>query len=151
VSALDPSRLFHTSIVVADIDQAMRELSQSLGLTWRGGWPARHQLHYLGADHDVELRIAFSAEGPHYIELIEAKEGTPWSPDGIGTHHVCYWSPDALVASAELEALGYTREVGRPGAPSGYFLSPIGLRVEVLTADYYQHLITWITRPPKSA
>lgn len=150
MSVLDPAHLFHTSIVVADIDQAMAELSQSLGLTWRGGWPAQHQLHYRGADHAVELRIAFSAQGPHYLELIEAKEGTPWSPAGIGTHHICYWASDALAASSELEALRYTREVGHPGAPSGYFLSPTGLRVEVLTEEYYQHLMAWITRHPNS-
>jgi catechol 2,3-dioxygenase-like lactoylglutathione lyase family enzyme len=149
--ALHPARFFHTGIVVEDIDRAMAELSRSLGITWKGGWPAVHHLHYFGADHDDELRIAFSVQGPPYLELIEAKDGTLWQPGTSGTHHLCYWSEDAAGDGAELEADGYERLSGIPGVSGGYFRSPSGVTVEVLTAEYHQRLVGWLQRPPTSS
>jgi catechol 2,3-dioxygenase-like lactoylglutathione lyase family enzyme len=151
MSTLHPDRFFHTGIVVADIDVAMAELSRSLGVTWKGGWPAVHHLHYFGADQDVELRIAFSVQGPPHVELIEAKEDTLWPPESYGTHHLCYWSDDAVGDGAGLEAVGYERLSGIPGVGGGYFRSPSGVTVELLTADYHQRLVSWLQRPSTSS
>jgi catechol 2,3-dioxygenase-like lactoylglutathione lyase family enzyme len=147
---LHPSRLFHSGIVVADIDKAMAELSASHGLTWRGGRPSIHHLYYFDADQEPELRIAFCIEGPPHIELIEAKEGTIWPPKACGLHHLCYWSPEAEATASSLEAQGYQRLSGRPGSAGGYFRSPSGLVIEVLPEDYYQHLAGWLARPSSS-
>lgn len=149
-AVLHPGRLFHTGLVVVDIERAMAELSGSLGVTWKGGWPAMHRLHYFGTGHEVELRIAFSVEGPPHIELIEAKEGTIWPPEECGLHHLCYWSPTPEASAEALEAQGYTRLMGEPGSAGGYFRGPAGLAVEVLTEQYHDQLAAWLARPARS-
>lgn len=151
MSPLHPDRFFHTGIVVADIDLAMAELSRSLGVTWKGGWPAVHHLHYFGADHDVELRIAFSIQGPPHLELIEAKDDTLWPHGSYGTHHLCYWSDDAAGDATALEAEGYERLSGIPGGTGGYFRSSCGVTVELLTAEYHQRLVDWLQRSARNS
>jgi catechol 2,3-dioxygenase-like lactoylglutathione lyase family enzyme len=145
-SILHPARLFHSGLVVADIDMAMADLSASLGVRWKGGRPTVHHLHFDGTDVEIELRIAFTVHGPPHIELIEAKEGTIWPLAAVGLHHLCYWSPDAESAAASLEAQGYRRLMGQPGSRGGYFEGPTGLRVEILTQEYYEHLAAWLSR-----
>lgn len=149
-AVLHPDRLFHTGLVVEDLDAAMAGFTASLGLTWKGGWPATHKMVFDGVECEVELRIAFSLQGPPYVELIQAKEGTIWSPDVCGLHHLCYWSPEPLAAADLLQQHGYRRLSGLPESGGGYFLSPYGVRVEILVPEYYQRLLSWIERGPSA-
>jgi hypothetical protein len=100
--------LFHTGIVVDDLEAAKDELGGTLGLTWRaGGAEVR-----LTDDHGVRtVRTAYvlSEAGPHHVELVQAIEGTLWSVAAPGSaHHVGYWVDDVPAAAAELDRRGST-------------------------------------------
>jgi peroxiredoxin len=80
---------WHVGIIVQDLDAAMAELSRGLGLRWsevldnpRDGW---------------HFRVAFSFEGPPYIELLEGRPqpGSPWdTTHGNRVDYLGYWTTD---------------------------------------------------------
>lgn len=144
---LHPSRLFHIGVVADDIEKAMAEMSRSMGLTWKGGRSTTMDLVIDGEHRQIDMRIAHAVEGPPHIELIEARPGTPWSPPhGTGVHHVCYWSDNAAATCAALEQSGHRRILGPAGSAGGYFLSPAGMIIEIISAELHDHLSGWITR-----
>lgn len=146
-SMLHPAQLFHVGVVADDIDAAMRQMSADLGLTWKGGRPAMHDLCVYGEERSIEMRIAHSVEGPPHVELIQAVPGTPWEAASAGMHHLCYWSDDAAALCARFEAQGHRRILGRAGAASGYFLSPEGMIVEIIHGDLHDRLAGWLAKP----
>ena len=78
---------FQVGVIVTDLHSAMDELSRAVGMTWTE--PADRRLG------DDDLRIAFSREGPPYVELIESEAGGGWdSSSGPHLDHLAFWSPD---------------------------------------------------------
>ena len=147
-TALHPAQLFHVGIVCRDIDATMAEMSANLGLTWKGGRPALHDLVIDGEPRQIEMRIAHATAGPPHLELIEARPNTPWAEASAphGLHHLCYWSQDAAQTCQRLEAAGNRRVLGKPGSAGGYFLTPTGLYIEIINPELHDHLSSWITR-----
>ncbi len=114
-SVLRPADLYHSGFVVADLTSAMAELGPQLGVTWRAGGgevrlttPEGHRV--------VTTAYALSNEGPHHIELVEARPDTLYMepPSGTGgpagdswrPHHLGWWVDEVVAASAALEAQG---------------------------------------------
>ena len=60
-TALHPAQLFHVGIVCRDIDATMAEMSANLGLTWKGGRPA---LHDLVIDGEVNKDAVWTYKAP---------------------------------------------------------------------------------------
>jgi hypothetical protein len=142
---LHPAQLFHIGVVAEDIDKAMAEMSQALGLTWKGGQPQTMSLCIFGEERRVEMRIAHSVQGPPHVELIQAIPDSPWAtPTAVGAHHLCYWSDRPQEAIAALKAAGATRALGKPDAASGYFRTPSGMYVEVIGPELRAQLSGWI-------
>jgi Glyoxalase/Bleomycin resistance protein/Dioxygenase superfamily len=140
-----PAQLFHIGVVVEDLPKGIGELSSGLGLTWKGGEPEIVQVWLGGVKRSLEMRIAHSVEGRPHLEVIEAIPGTPWEPaDGLGVHHLCYWSDDSTRLCSELEARGFPRVMGRPGGGSGYFRSPSGVYIEVLPRARCESMAAWL-------
>ena len=140
-----PAQLFHIGVVAEDIDKAMAEMSQALGLTWKGGQPETMDLWLFGEPRRVEMRIAHSVQGPPYVELIQSVPDSPWAmPAAMGAHHLCYWSDRPAEACAALQAMGATRAMGRPDAASGYFKTPSGMYLEVIGPELRDQLSGWI-------
>jgi Glyoxalase/Bleomycin resistance protein/Dioxygenase superfamily len=135
--------LFHTGIVVDDLTSAKEEFGDLLGVTWLEG---EGDSPMLLADGPRTLRMAFaySAAGPHHLELIQSVPGTLWTVAGTGhAHHVGYWSDDVGQASAALSARGLPR-VANLGTyeddqfPIGvYHQGNNGLYIEVLSRELY--------------
>jgi catechol 2,3-dioxygenase-like lactoylglutathione lyase family enzyme len=145
-SLVHPTQLFHIGIVVKDLPAALLELSLGLGLTWKGGDPEVREVWLDGTARTLEMRIAHSVEGRPHFEVIEAIPGTPWEPaDGVGVHHVCYWSNDSTQLCAELESRGFPRVMGRPGAGSGYFRAPSGVYIEILPRSRCDDMAAWLS------
>lgn len=148
LSGLHPAQLFHVGVVADDIDAAMREMSQNLGVEWVGGKATEMDLVVFGAKRRIEMRIAHAVQGPPHIELIQAVPGTPWSaPHAPGVHHLCYWSDHSAEVCQQLEQTGNRRILGEAGANSGYFLTPAGMVIEVIPRQLRDYLSAWITKP----
>lgn len=127
---------YHLATVVADLESAQANCAKTLGLTW-----GRHICHAIRFDTvagvvPVDLRLAYSLEGPPHVELIQQRPGPIYG--NLGLHHAAYWVDDVPSASARLEGAGWIREcvpVDEHGHWVGgaYHRSPDGLRVEIVS------------------
>jgi hypothetical protein len=78
--------------------------------------------------------FAYSARGPHRIELVQAIPGTLWEVPRPGrAHHLGYWSDDVPAMSAALAARGLPLAARADGpAPIVMHRAPSGLYVELV-------------------
>ena len=88
--------LYHTGIVVADVEAAKTEFSALLGITW--GIGGHHDMPILCPDgpRTVPFEMCYSSEGPHRLELVAPIPGTLWANITApgGAHHIGYWCDD---------------------------------------------------------
>ena len=91
---------FHSGHIVTDIEQSCAELTAALGVRW-----SPIQDRELG---EWRSRIAFSVDGPPYLEIIQGSPGSPWDAEAFGDqlHHIGYWSDDVAADGARLIAAG---------------------------------------------
>jgi catechol 2,3-dioxygenase-like lactoylglutathione lyase family enzyme len=101
-SPLRHADLFHTGIVVDDLDAAKEHFGALLGLTWLEGGGETRMLTDDGA-RTVQTAYALSAEGPHHVELVQSVPGTLYTVTGAArAHHLGYWVDDVAATSAAL-------------------------------------------------
>jgi catechol 2,3-dioxygenase-like lactoylglutathione lyase family enzyme len=129
--------LFHTGVVVHDLDRALAELSALFGYDWCEEIHVDQPVQTPDGDTSVEFRFRYSRSTPR-LEVIEQRPGTLWVPvAGSGIHHLGYWSDDVAADSAAMTAAGYTFEAagtGPDGGPSwSYYRSPDGPRIELVS------------------
>lgn len=126
---LDLEQLNHIGIVVADIEAAMDDLGKVFGIDWTGV----HHSDVSGMNFTQSV-----GQGGRRFELVEAKEGTLWNADWLGTQHIAVQVADLPAACALLEELGATQvtrlEERRPQTGGLYFRLRSGLLVEVSLA-----------------
>ncbi len=103
---LSPADLWHTGIVVDDLEAAKAGLGRELGLTWSdGGTDVR--LRTDEGTTTVRTAYALSIEGPHHVELVQSVEGTVWTAIAPGhAHHLGYWVDDVAATAGALTAQG---------------------------------------------
>ncbi|MFD3377457.1 MULTISPECIES: VOC family protein [unclassified Streptomyces] len=141
--------LYHTGIVVPDVDAWKARLSEVAGYRWTGTMSAELPVRLADGDRVLRLRYAYSLDAPH-IELVQEIPGTPWTaaersemgvpPDGvrgsIATHHLGYFCDDVPTTSKRLEESGFALEACAlvDGTPSifAYHLAPSGIRIEIV-------------------
>jgi hypothetical protein len=145
--------LFHTGVVVADIEAAMDDLSRALGLRWTA--VQEHDMRQWRPDGEqrLTLRFAYSLAPYPLVELIEARPGTFYEPVPDTTtqlHHVGMWVDDLEAASSALSrdgfhlvAAGVDDEGNRPARVT-FHESAHGLRVELCDAAMRAGFDTWI-------
>lgn len=98
--------LFHTGIVVEDIEAAKREYTELAGLTWSAEGEVEMPVWFPTGPSSMSFCFAYS-EGPHRLELVRQLPGTLWTVTGAGhVHHLGYWCDDVNSASAELSRRG---------------------------------------------
>jgi len=148
---IDYQRIYHTGILVPDLDSAMTEMGESLGVTWAEArevaempvWTPAHGVQ------TVPLRYVYSCEGPQHIELLESAPGSPWHcGDTPGLHHVGVWVDDV---AAEVEAvLGKGWSVALAGRTPddgygtfAYVQPPNGTLVELVNDDILPMFEQW--------
>lgn len=106
----------HVGILVADLEAAIETWSQATGYSFTPIMNYRTDAYVDSHDphpHFHDAKIAFSIEGPPFIELMEfTGEGTHSPAQGEGFHHLGFRVPDADARRDELAALG----VGDDGA-----------------------------------
>ncbi len=129
--------LFHTGVVVEDLDTALAELSELFGYEWCDEINVEQPVQTPAGDTTVEFRFRYSRSTPR-LEVIEQRPGTLWVPvSGSGIHHLGYWSDDVDFDSAALQGSGYAFEAAGAGPDGGrawsYYRSPDGPRIELVS------------------
>ena len=135
--ALRPEDLYHTGIVVPDLDAAIARFSALGGYEWIN--PLSYTLPFRTATESRELTstIVYSVQAPH-IELVQEVPGTPWTAaPGNAVHHLGYFTDDLLESARLLEDNGFTFEMtaDMPGselALFAYYVDASGTRIEIV-------------------
>jgi hypothetical protein len=135
--ALRPEDLYHTGIVVPDLEVAMARLSALAGYRWIN--PLTYTLPFRTAAGVQELSstIVYSVQSPH-IELIQEVPGTPWTAArGNSAHHLGYFADNLADTGQMLENNGFTLEMTADVAGSelalfAYYVDAFGTRIEIV-------------------
>jgi Glyoxalase/Bleomycin resistance protein/Dioxygenase superfamily len=134
---LQATDLYHTGIIVKDVEASMRQLTDLFGYRWL------HPVEYPvpvwtpEGESTVTLQMVYSIDEPR-LELIREVPDSPWSFKGdTAIHHLGYFVDDVAAASKLLSDKGCPIEVSGNGDgvhPSGfaYHRCPGDLRVEVV-------------------
>jgi hypothetical protein len=135
--ALRPEDLYHTGIVVPDLDVAMARLSALAGYQWIN--PLSYTLPFRTATETRELTstVVYSVQSPH-VELLQEVPGTPWTAaPGNSVHHLGYFTDNLADTARTLEANGLTFEMtadvpGSELALFAYYVDAFGTRIEIV-------------------
>lgn len=148
---IDYQRLYHTGIRVPDIDEAMSEMGEALGVTWatvqqnsnQAVWTPERGLE------SVPLTFVYSCEGPQHLELLQGSPGSIWDgSDGGGVHHVGVWVDDVAAETQRCVDLGW-RVAAAAAAPDegygafSYVVPPSGPIIELVWSVLQTHFEAW--------
>lgn len=133
-SAFD--NVYHIGHLVPDLSAAMRTLGDAMQISFAPPFEMRSGfVRPDGSADDQTVRIAFSASGPPYLELIEvvaAGDSIFAEPALGGMHHLGYYAQRWRDDVARLQGAGW--ELERTGAGVAFLRDPSsGLRVEVVS------------------
>lgn len=137
VPLLRAADLYHTGLVVPDVEAAMARMSEIAGYRWAKIVSAELLIRMADGERVLNLRYAYSLDAPH-IELVQEVPGTPWTATAhAAAHHLGYFCDDVPMTSRRLEAAGFALEacaVTDGTAPSlfAYHLAPTGERIEIV-------------------
>jgi hypothetical protein len=119
---------YHVGFVVQDIEQATADLSRAIGLTWG------EILDF--TMHEWDLRLVVSREGPPFIEVLQAPDGSPWDASaGPRIDHLGVWTEDLERDRRRLVDAGAPLDVDGPalGRPFTYHrVESAGARIELV-------------------
>ena len=92
----DYAQAYHHGVRVPDLDVAMKEVGEALGIAWCEPQDREQRVWLPGVGTtSIPLRFTYSAAGPHHLELIEGAPGTIWDGrDQPGVHHIGVWCDD---------------------------------------------------------
>jgi catechol 2,3-dioxygenase-like lactoylglutathione lyase family enzyme len=135
--ALRPEDLYHTGIIVPNLDAAMARLSALAGYRWIT--PLSYTLPFRTATGTRELTstIVYSVQRPH-VELLQEVPGSLWTAaPGNSVHHLGYFTDDLADTAELLESNGFTFEMtadvpGQDLALFAYYVDPFGTRIEIV-------------------
>lgn len=133
------SRVFHTGIVVPDLETARHDLGRRLEVPFTDIASGPLDCQTPDGPLSVDLRFCYSTRGAH-VELIQAVPGTVWDlarpPGGL---HLGVWSDDPTAEADDLDAAGWTREVWATDDAGdmlfSYHRTPYRLLLEVVNSN----------------
>ncbi len=144
---------YHTGVLVEDLDSAIEEFGSMFGYTFRDHVVEVSYRTESGERKDIELRVAYSVQGPPHLELIQAQADTAWAaPDGPHIHHVGFWTDhlaEAIDQAAESGLQPVATGIG-PGPEEepvrfSYLIGPTGIRVELVDSASKPTLKDWLS------
>jgi len=142
VTALRASDLYHTGIVVADLDAAMERLSAVAGYEWTTPRAFSLPVRIGNDDRTVDFRFAYSLQAPR-LELVQEIPDSIWTPaPRNAAHHLGYFVDDVAAVSGRLTEAGFAREacaLGDDGSPAAfaYHVDSAGIRIEIVERSLF--------------
>ena len=143
----------HLGILVQDLDEAIPRWERLLGVTFMAPRTVHvdRMVEADGSEGELDLRIAFSVDGPPRYELLEVVGTGVYGPGNAGgLHHVAILADDVEGERERMVGLG-ARVIGGQFRPDG---SPIvcyldrgvldGLPVELLDAPVADAIGAWV-------
>jgi Glyoxalase/Bleomycin resistance protein/Dioxygenase superfamily len=130
--------LYHTGIVVPDLEAAMARFTALAGYQWIT--PLSYTLPFRTAaagTHEFTSTIVYSTNSPH-LELIQEVPGSPWvAAPGNPVHHLGYFTDNLANAARALEDNGLTFEATAAASDSelalfAYYVDAFGTRIEIV-------------------
>lgn len=140
---------FHIGITTDDLGTSMRQLADSLGVSWTPPTAGPGMLHVVDGPPQPRPTSCVSRQGPVHLDLIDGKPGTIWETTGPRLHHFAYWTDDVAGDVERLTGQGWRLEMTIPdddGRPTvfAYLVRDDGFRVELIDDagrdDYYARL-----------
>jgi hypothetical protein len=128
--------VFHVGYLVPDLLDAMDALGRQLQITWAPPFEMESGFATAAGEPDSDVvRIAFSGQGPPYLEIIEVipRAGSIFAePSAGGYHHFGIYAERWRDEVARLTDAGM--ELERTGAGVAFVREPrTGVRVEVVS------------------
>ncbi|MFE9924535.1 VOC family protein [Streptomyces sp. NPDC005774] len=128
--------LYHTGIVVPDLEASKFAMTGIAGYRWTGTMSAELPVRLAEGERVLRMRYAFSLDAP-YIELVQEIPGTPWAAEPQSApHHLGYFCDDVPETAERLRKAGFALEACAvvDGAPAifAYLLDPSGVRIEIV-------------------
>jgi hypothetical protein len=141
---LGAADLYHTGIVVPDLEASMAQFGAVAGYRWTAIQAADLTIRFANGERVLPLRYAYSLDAPH-LELVQEIPGTPWT---AAASHLGYFCDDVTATSKLLADLGFAVEscavVDGTPALFAYHLDPSGVRIEIvdraLIPDFAEYL-----------
>jgi hypothetical protein len=148
---LDPSALFHTGLVVEDLEAATATLSALAGYHWTSVMELEVAARTERGVQRFHQRFLLSIEEPR-LELVEAIPGSVWVSNGDnGAHHFGYWAEADRIEqiSQALVAAGLPVEVSNDYEADGrlmwvYHRGFGGVRIELLSTLIKPSMDAWV-------
>jgi lactoylglutathione lyase len=147
---IDYQRIFHTGVRVPDLDVAMKELGDALGVEWAS--PCEWDQPVWTPDRGAEafpLRFTYSTEGPQHVELLQGAPGSVWHAGSApGVHHVGVWVDDVAADTQRLLDDGWSVVAAAASPEAGwggftYVAPPHGTIVELVDARALPRFEAW--------
>jgi hypothetical protein len=135
--ALKPEDLYHTGIIVPDLDAAMARLSALAGYRWITPLTYTLPFRTTTGTHELSSTFVYSLESPH-LELIKEVPASPWAAaPGNSIHHLGYFTDDLADTARILEDNGFTFEATADVSPPdlalfAYYIDAFGTRIEIV-------------------
>ena len=107
---MKPENLYHSGIVVDDLDAALDWFTKVAGYRWTDVVDVEQVAETPEGEVTIPMRMAYSGAEPR-LEILQTVPGTVWVPADSGVHHLGYWSDDVESDLAALEANGMRYEV----------------------------------------
>jgi len=143
--------IFHIGIRVPNLELAMEEMGESLGVNWAEPVNTPGQSLWTPEDGQqaLPLKFVYSCEGPQHLELLEGPENTIW--DGrvdSGVHHVGVWVDNVKVETDRLIGLGWDLLAAAKSPEEGYagmtyLAPPNGTVVELVSSAIKPRFEQW--------
>jgi lactoylglutathione lyase len=140
--------LYHTGIVVDDLEATMAWFADVAGYTWTDVVSVDQTAVTADGEVTIPMTMVYSGADPR-LELLRTVPGTVWTPADSGVHHIGYWSDDVESDLATLESGGMTCEV-KSYNPDGsgtllwaYAKGPTGPRIELVSRNMEPFIAYW--------
>jgi catechol 2,3-dioxygenase-like lactoylglutathione lyase family enzyme len=141
----------HIGIMVPDLEAAIESYA-TLGLTFMQPQTVKvDRLLDEGQESTIDLRIAFSHQGPPHWELLEVVGDGIYGPAQIGgLHHVAVLDPDPEKRFEELARAGIRMTAAQYRSDGTMIVgyadpAPLGgIRVELLHTPVQEAILSWI-------
>src|SRR5687768_8039946 len=138
----------------------MAQMGRGLGLLWAPPKESTTPLLCPDGVRDRHVRFTYSLQGPHFVELLEQLDPSPYLSltGGRYIHHLGYFTDDLAAAAAELEAQGSRRELS--GVPedgritrASFHYNPQapGMWIELVSHEIAAEIGDWIAEAADAA